>query len=175
MRLWAHERTPGVPRHVGDLQSVAGDLHLTRFAQVCFAGTEEAHSEPHDQGTIDNIVEDQDTDDLPGATSGADAEAERLQLIPLPGHPVSVKKCLASWVCLHGLKRTKCQHVVLTFGITTSASSCSKFLMRQGRFSIVNAAPESHTSQAWIAREPESLSSLYSQVYLSACVNAWTR
>ena len=42
LRLWAHERTLGVPRNVDDLQSaefadiigaIAEDRHLTQFAQ----------------------------------------------------------------------------------------------------------------------------------------------
>ena len=125
LRLWAHERTPAVPRNVGDLQSVAEDLHWTRCAHVCFGRTEEAHSEPHDQGTIDNSVEGQDSDDLWDTTRAVDAEAEHLVLIPHAGHPVIERERLTSWVCLlhrasdvsvattriEGLKRTKCHHV----------------------------------------------------------------
>ena len=45
LRLWAHARTPGIPRNVDDLETVefadvlgaiAEDQHLTRCAQVCF-------------------------------------------------------------------------------------------------------------------------------------------
>ena len=58
-RLWAHERTPGIPRNVEDLETVefadvlgaiAEDQHLTRCAQVCFTGTEEDQAERRDQG-----------------------------------------------------------------------------------------------------------------------------
>ena len=57
LRLWAHERTPGVPRNVEDLETVdfadvlgaiAEDFHLTRCAQVCFAGSEEDQAEQQD-------------------------------------------------------------------------------------------------------------------------------
>ena len=50
LRLWAHERTPGIPRNVYDLETtefadvlgaIAEDQHLTRCVQVCSAGTEE--------------------------------------------------------------------------------------------------------------------------------------
>ena len=50
LRLWAHERTPGISRNVEDLETVefadvlgaiAEDLHMTRSAQVRFTGTEE--------------------------------------------------------------------------------------------------------------------------------------
>ena len=69
LRLWAHERTPGVPRNVEDLETVdfadvlgaiAEDFHLTRCAQVCFASTEEDQAEQQDQGTIDKFLGDQD-------------------------------------------------------------------------------------------------------------------
>ena len=69
LRLWAHERTPGIPRNVDDLEtvefadvlgSIAEDQHRTRCAQVCFTGTEEDQAERHDQGTIDEVLGDQD-------------------------------------------------------------------------------------------------------------------
>ena len=65
LRLWAHERTPGIPRNVEALETVefvdvldaiAEDQHLTRCAQVCFTGTEEDQAEQRDQGTIDEIL-----------------------------------------------------------------------------------------------------------------------
>ena len=67
LRLWAHKLTPGIPRNVDDLETVefadvlgaiAEDQHLTRCAQVCFAGTDEDHAEQHDQGTIDEVLGD---------------------------------------------------------------------------------------------------------------------
>ena len=60
LRLWAHERTPGIPRNVEDLETVefadvlcaiTEDQHLPRCAQVCFTGTEEDQAEQHDHGT----------------------------------------------------------------------------------------------------------------------------
>ena len=60
LRLWPHERTPGIPRNVDDLETVefadvldaiAEDQHLIRCAQVCFTGSEEDQAEQHDQGT----------------------------------------------------------------------------------------------------------------------------
>ena len=81
LRLWAQERTPGVLRDADNLQSVeiadisgaiAEDRHLTQCAQMCFVGTEEDQSEPHDQGTIDDILEDQYTGKFPCATAAAD-------------------------------------------------------------------------------------------------------
>ena len=62
LRLWAQERTPGIPRNVGDLETVefadvlgaiAEDQHLTRCARVCFTGTEEDQA----PGTIDEVRE----------------------------------------------------------------------------------------------------------------------
>ena len=67
--LWAHERTSGIPRNVDDLETIevadllgaiVEDQNLTRCAQVCFAGTKEDQAEQHDQGTIDEVLEDQD-------------------------------------------------------------------------------------------------------------------
>ena len=49
LRLWAHERTLGVPRNVDDLETIdfaeklgtiAADQHLTRCVQACLAGAE---------------------------------------------------------------------------------------------------------------------------------------
>ena len=54
LRLWAHDRAPGIPRNVNDLETIefsdvlgaiAEDQHLTRCAQGCFAGTEEDQAE----------------------------------------------------------------------------------------------------------------------------------
>ena len=59
LRLWAHERTPGVPRNVDDLEviefadflgAIAEDQHLTRCAQVCLAGPEEDQAEQRKSG-----------------------------------------------------------------------------------------------------------------------------
>ena len=70
-RLWAHERTPGIPRNVEDLETfeftdvlgaIAEDHHLTRCAQVCFTGAQEDPAERHDRGTIDDVLEDQDNE-----------------------------------------------------------------------------------------------------------------
>ena len=60
MRLWAHERTLGIPQNVEDLETVefadvlgaiAEDQHLTRCAQVCFTGTEADQAEQRGHGT----------------------------------------------------------------------------------------------------------------------------
>ena len=65
LRLWAFERTLGIPRHVEDLETVefagvlgaiAEDQHMTRCAQVCFTGTEEDQAEQCDHGTIDEVL-----------------------------------------------------------------------------------------------------------------------
>ena len=72
LRLWAHERTPGIPRNVDDLETVefadvlgaiAEDQHLTRCTQVCFTGTEKDLAEQHDQGTIYEVLGNQDMED----------------------------------------------------------------------------------------------------------------
>ena len=82
LRLWAHERTPGITRNVDDLETIeiaevfgaiAEDQHSTRWAQVCFTGTEEDQAEQHDHGTIDEVLEDQDVEEeghtCPGRSS----------------------------------------------------------------------------------------------------------
>ena len=105
-RLWAHERTPGIPRNVEVLETVdfadvlgaiAEVLHLTRCAQVCFTGTEEDQAAQHDQGTIDEVLGDQDLAQGKDVVEEAAREAELLEQIPLPGHPESEKERLASW------------------------------------------------------------------------------
>ena len=69
LRLWAHKRTPGIPRSVENLETVefaevlgaiAEGLHLTRCAQVCFTGLQEDQAEQHGHGTIDEVLGDQD-------------------------------------------------------------------------------------------------------------------
>ena len=112
LRLWAHERTPGIPRNVEDLETVefadilgaiAEDHHLTRCAQVCFAGTEEDQAERHARSTIDEVLEDQDEDEKGDFLEEADQEADLLHHIPLLGHSESENERLASW--LHLLRR----------------------------------------------------------------------
>ena len=44
------------------LGTVAEEQHLTRCGQVCFAGTEGDQTEQHDQGSIDEVLEDQDVE-----------------------------------------------------------------------------------------------------------------
>ena len=104
----ALKRTPGIPRNVGDLETVefmdvlgaiAEDQHLTRYAQVCFTVTEEDQAEQHDHGTIHEVLGDQDTERGGDAPEEADREAELLEQVPLPGHPESEKERLASWLC----------------------------------------------------------------------------
>ena len=109
LRLWAHERTPCIPRNVDDLEtiefadvlgSVAKDQHLTRCAQVCFMGTEENQAERHDQGSIDEVLGDQDMEEEGDAVEEADGEADLLEQMPLPGHPETEKERRASWLRL---------------------------------------------------------------------------
>ena len=109
LRFWAHERTPGVPRNLEDLETVefadvlgaiAEDHHLTRCAQVCFTGTEEDQAGEHDQGTIDEVLGDQDLEQGKDVLEEADREADLLEQISLPGHPESEKERLASWLRL---------------------------------------------------------------------------
>ena len=104
LRLWAHERTPGIPRNVDGLDTIefadllgtiADDQHFARCAQVCFADTEEDQVEQHDQGTIDEVVEDQDVEGGGDALEEADREADLPEQMPLLGHPVSEKERLA--------------------------------------------------------------------------------
>ena len=106
LRLWAHERTPGIPRNVDDLETIefanvlgaiAEDQHLTRCAQVCFAGTEEDQAEQLDQGTTDEVLGDQDMEEGGDALEEADREADLLEQMTLPGHPESENERLASW------------------------------------------------------------------------------
>ena len=109
VRLWAHERNPGIPRNVDDLEtvkfaevlgSIAEDQHLTRCAQVCFTSTEEAQAERHDQGTIDEVLGDEDMEEGGDALEEADREADLLEQMPLASHPESEKERLASWLRL---------------------------------------------------------------------------
>ena len=109
LRLWAHERTPGIPRNVDDLEtvafaevlgSIAEDQHQTRCAQVCFTGTEEDQAERHDQGTIDEVLGDQDMEGGGHAPEEAAREADLLEQMLSPGHPESEKERLAYWLRL---------------------------------------------------------------------------
>ena len=109
LRLWAHERTHGIPRNVcnldtvefaGVLGAIAEDQHLTRCAEVCFTGMEEDQAEQHDQGTIDVVLGDQDIGKGGDALEEADREADLLEQIPLPGHSESEKESPASWLRL---------------------------------------------------------------------------
>ena len=88
LRLWAHERTLGIPRNVDDLETVefadvlgaiAEDQHLTRCAQVCFTGAEGDQAEQHDHGTIDEVLGDQDMEEGGDALEEADREADPLE------------------------------------------------------------------------------------------------
>ena len=101
LRLWAHEHTPGIPRDVEDLETVefadvlsaiAEDQHLTRCAQVCFTGTEEDQAEQRDQGTIDEVLGDQDKEGG-DALHEDDREAGLLEQMPPLGHLVREKTC----------------------------------------------------------------------------------
>ena len=90
-RLWALERTLGIPRNVEDLETVEfADVlgaiadHLTRCAHVCFTGTEN-QAEQHDHGTIDEVLGDQDMQEGGDVLDEADREADLLEQIPLLG------------------------------------------------------------------------------------------
>ena len=82
----AHQRTPGTPRKVDDLQSVefanivgaiADDLPLTECTQICFVVTWEDQSEPHDQGTIDDFLGKQEMNEFPGAIGAGGEDGSR--------------------------------------------------------------------------------------------------
>ena len=97
LRFWTLERTPGIPRNMGDLETIefadvlgtiAEDLHLTRCAQVCSTGTEDDQAEQHDQGTLDEVLGDPDMERGGDALEEVDREADPPEQIPLPGHPV---------------------------------------------------------------------------------------
>ena len=96
MRLWAHERTPGIPRCVDDL----GADVLGAIAEDQHSGTEEDQAEQRDQGTIDEVLGDQDMEGGGNALEEADREADLREQMPLPGHPESEKERLASWLRL---------------------------------------------------------------------------
>ena len=68
--------------------------------QICFTSTEEDQSEPHDQGTIDDILGHQDVGEVMDATTAADEEAELLEQKPLLGHPATEKERSTSWLRL---------------------------------------------------------------------------
>ena len=84
----------------GLLGTIAEDQLLTRCAQVCFAGAEEDQAEQHDQGTIDEVLEDQDVEEGGNVLEEADREADLLEQMILPGHQESQKERLASWLRL---------------------------------------------------------------------------
>ena len=105
LRLWAHQRTPGIPPDVEDVETVefadvlsaiAEDQHLTRCAQVCFTGTEEDQAEQRDQGTIDEVLGDQDKEGG-DALHEDDREAGLLEQMPPPGHLEPENERAASW------------------------------------------------------------------------------
>ena len=109
LRLWAHERTSGIPRNVDDLETVefadvlgaiAEEQHLTRCAQVCFTVDEEDQAEQRDQATTDEVLGDQDLEEGRDALEEADREADLLEQMPLLGHPESERERLASWLRL---------------------------------------------------------------------------
>ena len=81
-RLWEHERNPGIPRNMDDLETfefadvlgaIAENQHLTRCGQVCFTET------------IDEVLGDKDMEQGGDTLEKADGEADLLEEIPLPG------------------------------------------------------------------------------------------
>ena len=144
-RLWAHERTPGIPRNVEDLETfefanvlgaIAEDHHLTRCAQVCFTGKEEGQAEQHDHGTIDEVLGDQDTEEGGDALDEADREAELLEQRPLLGHTKSQKECLASWLRLLRRARAAIRRLLRN----------SRHLPREALVQMLRAARAPHDS-----------------------------
>ena len=59
----------------GIIGAIAEDQHLTRCAQVCFIGTEEDQTEQRGQGTIDEVLGDQDKREEGDTLEEADREA----------------------------------------------------------------------------------------------------
>ena len=57
-------------------------------------------AEQRDQGTIDEVLGDQDKDEGGDALEEADREADLLEQMPLLGHPESEKERLATWLRL---------------------------------------------------------------------------
>ena len=109
LRLWAHERTLGIPRNVEDLETVefadvlgaiAEGQDLTRSAQECFTGTEEDQAEQRDHGSIDEVLGDQDMAQGGDVLEEAERAADLLEQMPLPRHPESEKERLAFWLRL---------------------------------------------------------------------------
>ena len=62
-----------------------------------FHRSEEDQAERHDQGTIDDVLGDQDLEQGKGVLEEADRDADLLEHIPLLGHSTSEKERLASW------------------------------------------------------------------------------
>ena len=61
------------------LCAIAEELHLTRCAQVCFTGTEEDQAEQQDQGTIDDVLGDQDLEQGEDVLEDAERAADLLE------------------------------------------------------------------------------------------------
>ena len=54
----------------------------------------------NNQGTVDDVLRDQDLEQGKDVLEEADREADLLEQIPLPGHPTSEKERLDSWLRL---------------------------------------------------------------------------
>ena len=72
------------------------DLETIEFADLLGTIAEDQH----DQGTIDEVLEDQDVEEGGDALEEADGEVALLEQMPLLGHPESEKGRLASWLHL---------------------------------------------------------------------------
>ena len=147
LRLWAHERNPGIPRmdletiEFADVLGAIADLqHLTRCAQVCFAGTEEVQAQQRDQERLTKVQ-------------------RRIKLNS------AIKECCKD-ISMSGLRQHKAK-TSNTQSITTptlriqsrSGSRCVRDhrLSRRTLFDHKFCLYGNHLRSAWIVRESESL------------------
>ena len=163
----------------------------------------EDQAEQHDQGTIDDVLEDQDVEGG-DALEEADREADLLEQMPLTGHPESEKERLASWLRLPRRARVAIRRLhYINAAMTFRCQGCDTrprpqthkvspprpdvFNHEVGvdvfeivdsvgmRFSILNAVCMGIThDQAWIVRRSVNLGSPSSHACLRAVVHGWT-
>ena len=96
LRLWAHERTPDIPRNVDDLETVecadvlgaiAEDQHLTRCAQVCSQVQKRIKPNSAIRERLTKFWEIKDTEQGGDAPKKADREDDLLEQMSLPRSP----------------------------------------------------------------------------------------